>query len=98
MVYGNGVNFTKDMFNGFLGILNFSFMIFIEGMYTAVLRSTIMIFSGFTFHPELVMLFASGWYFLAFVIIVSEENMLLQYVNSINCILRLFSGSFGGFD
>ena len=38
----------------------------------------------------------SGWYFSIFLVRVSGENLSLQYVNSINCILRLFSGLFGG--
>ena len=31
-------------------------------------------------------------------VIDSDANLSLQYVNSINCILRLLSGPIGGFD
>ena len=57
-----------------------------------------MIISSCTFHLLLVMLSIIGWYFLIFVTIVSQKNLSLQYVNSINCILRLFLGTTGGFD
>ena len=82
----------------FLRILNFSFIIFIEEMCVDALANVVITISGSLFHPLLVMLSISGWYFSIFVIIVSQENLSLQYVNSMNCILRLLLGAIGGFD
>ena len=45
---------------------------------------TVMTINGSTFHPLLVMLSISGSCFSVFLIIVSGENLSLQYVNSIN--------------
>ena len=43
-----------------------------------------------------MMLLISGWYFWILFAIVSCENLSLQYVNSINCIMRLSIGFGGG--
>ena len=43
-----------------------------------------------TFHPMLIILFNSGFYFIY--IIVSCAILSLQYVNSMNCIVRLLLG------
>ena len=66
------------------GILNFSSKIFIEGVCVVALVPTMMTISGSTFHPLLVMLSISGWYFSVLRVMVSDENLSLQYVNSIN--------------
>ena len=66
------------------GILNFSSKIFIERVCVVALAPAVMTISGSTFHPLLVMLPISGWYFLVLRIIVSDENLSLQYGNSIN--------------
>ena len=68
----------------FSSILNFSSKIFIEGMCVVALVPAVMTINGSTFHPLLVMLSISGWYFSIFLVIVSHENLSLQYVNSIN--------------
>ena len=64
MIYSYGVNFTKGAFDGlFWRILHFSFMIFIEGICVVALALTMITISGSTFHPLLLILFISGWYF-----------------------------------
>ena len=60
------------------------------------LAPAVMTMSGLTFHPRLVMSFKSGWYFCILFSIVSCGNLLLQYVNSINYIVRLSDGFDGG--
>ena len=65
------------------GILNFSSKVFIEGMCVVALAPAVMTISGSTFHPLLV-LSVSGWYFSILRVMVSDENLSLQYVNSIN--------------
>ena len=71
-------------------------MIFIENMCVVALIPTIITISDSTFYPLLVILFISGWYFSFFVVIVFGENLSLQYVNLMNCILRLLSWTTGG--
>ena len=66
------------------GILNFSSKVFIEEVCVVALAPAVMTISGSTFHPLLVMLFISGWYFSVLRVMVSDENLSLQYVNSIN--------------
>ena len=66
------------------GILNFSSKILIEGVCVVALAPAVMTISGSIFHPMLVMLSISGWYFSIFQVMVSDENLSLQYVNSIN--------------
>ena len=39
----------------------------------------------------------NGWYSSIFVVIISRENLPLQYINSMNCILRLLFGPIGEF-
>ena len=67
-------------------------------MCVVALVYVIMMISGSTFHSLLVILFISDWYFSIFVFIVSRENLPLRYLNSMNCILKLLSGAFEGFD
>ena len=66
------------------GILNFSSKIFIEGVCVVALALVVITIRGSTFHPLLVMLSISGWCFLVLRVMVSDENLSLQYVNSIN--------------
>ena len=66
------------------GILSFSSKIFIEGVCVVALVLVVMTISGSTSHPLLVMLSISGWYFLVLRVMVFDENLSLQYVNSIN--------------
>ena len=66
-----------------LGILNFSSKVFIEGVCVVALAPVVMTISGSTFHPLLVMLSISGWYFSILRVMVSDQNLSLQYVNSI---------------
>ena len=75
-----------------LRILNFSSKVFIEGVCVVALAPAVMTISSSIFQPLLVMLSMSGWYFAILRVMVSGENLSLQYVNSINWILRLFSG------
>ena len=55
-----------------------------------------MTISGSIFHPLEAILSISGLYLLVFASIASRENLSLQYVNSINCIVRLGSLPVGG--
>ena len=67
-------------------------------MWDVALAPAVITISGSTFHPLFLMLSFSAWYFPSFKIIVSGENLSLQYVNSMNCILKLLLGFIGGFD
>ena len=71
-------------------------MVFIEGMCVVALALVEITINGSTLHPLLIVLFMSGWYFSIFVVIVFGKNLLLQYVNFMNCILRLLLVTFGG--
>ena len=68
----------------FVDILSFSSNFFIEGVCVVALASAVLTISGSTFHPLLVMLSINDWYFLVLRVMVSGENLLLQYANSIN--------------
>ena len=48
------------------GILNFSSKIFIERVCVVALAPIVMMISGSTFYPLLVILSISGWYFSVF--------------------------------
>ena len=52
--------------------------------------------SGATFHPLTMTLLMSGWYFVGFLSHVSTENILLQYVNSMNYMVISGIGAYGG--
>ena len=43
-----------------------------------------------------MMLLMSGWYFVVVLSRVSVANVSLQYVNSINCMVIIVVGAFGG--
>ena len=68
-----------------IGILNLSSTDFIDGMCVVALA----------FHPLAATLSISGLYLLFFTSSVSGENLSLQYVNSMNCMVRLASMSVG---
>jgi hypothetical protein len=55
-----------------------------------------MTIRGSIVHPLAAILGISGLYLLFFASIASGENLSLQYVNSINCMVRLGSMSTGG--
>ena len=52
--------------------------------------------SGATFHPLVMRLLISGWYFVFFFSSVSAENLSLQYVNSMYCMVMSGVGATGG--
>ena len=71
-------------------------MIFIDGMCVVALAPAVIIIRGSTFHPLAAILSINGLYLLFFASSVSGENLSLQYVNSMNCMVRLGSMSVGG--
>ena len=79
-----------------IGILNLSSSDFIDGMCVVALAPAVIMSRGSTFHPLATILSISGVYLLFFASIVSGENLSLQYVNSINCMVRLGFMSEGG--
>ena len=79
-----------------MGILKLVSSAFIDGMWAVALAPAVMTISGSIFHPLEAILSISGLYLLIFASIVSGENLSLQYVNSINCMVRLGSMSMGG--
>ena len=81
MLYSYGVNINEGLSNSFFWYFE---LFFIEGVCVVALAPAVMMISGSTFHPLLVMLFISGWYFSVLRVMVSDENLSLQYVNSIN--------------
>ena len=80
-----------------LGILHVVSILFIEAVCAATLAHAMMTISESTFHPPLIILPSSGLYFLNF-ITISFGILSLQYVNSMNCVVRLSLGSIGGGD
>ena len=78
-----------------IGILNLLSSDFIDGMCVVALAPAVIIIRGSTFHPLASILSINGRYFLFFVLSVSGENLSLQYVNSMICIVRLGSMSVG---
>ncbi|KAG0565947.1 hypothetical protein KC19_7G025900 [Ceratodon purpureus] len=78
------------------GILKLSASSFIEGMCVVALAPAVMTMRGSTFHPLAVRLAISGLYLLVLATNVSGENLSLQYVNSMNCMVRLGFISVGG--
>ena len=79
-----------------MGIFRLSSSIFIDGIWVVALAPAVMTISGSIFHPWEAILSISGLYLLFFASIASRENLSLQYVNSINCMVRLGSVSIGG--
>ena len=79
-----------------IGILNLFSSDFIDGMCVVALALAVIMIRGSTFHPLAVILSINGLYLLFFASIVYGENLSLQYVNSMNCMVRLGSMSVGG--
>ena len=75
-----------------IGILNLFSSDFIDGMCVV----EVITIRGSTFHPLAVILSINGLYLLFFASSVYGENLSLQYVNSMNCIMRSGSMSVGG--
>ena len=74
-----------------IGSLNLSSSRFIDGMCVAALAPAVITMSGSIFQPRAAMLSMSGLYLLALASSVSGENLSLQYVNSMNCMVRAWS-------
>ena len=79
-----------------IGILRVSSSVFIDGMWAVAQAPAVITISGSIFQPLEAMLSISGLYLLVFNSVASLENLSLQYVNSINCTVRLGSMSIGG--
>ena len=75
-----------------IGSLNIVSSLFIDEMYIVALALATNTMSGATFHPLVLMLMMSNWYFMVFLSRVSASNMSLQYVNSINCMVSFGAG------
>ena len=80
--------FLKVCLMDAIGILNLSSSIFIDGMCVAALAPAVITMSGSIFQPLAAMLSISGLYLLILVSNVYGENLSLQYVNSMNCMVR----------
>ena len=78
------------------GSLNLSSRIFIDGMCVAALAPIVITVSGSMFQPKAAMFSISGLYLLALASSVYGENMSLQYVNSMNCMVSVWSMLVGG--
>ena len=79
-----------------IGSLNLSSSSFIDGMCAAALAPAVIIMSGSIFHPRATMFSISGLYLLALASSVSGENISLHYVNSMNCMVNVWSIFVGG--
>jgi hypothetical protein len=80
--------FLKVFLMAGIGSLNLSSSIFIDGVCVVALAPVVITMSGSIFQPLIVMLSIRGLYLLALASSVSGENLSLQYVNSINCMIR----------
>ena len=87
--------FLKVFLMAVIGILKLVSSDFIDGICVVALAPVVMTIRGSSFHPLAAILAISGMYFLFFASIVYGENLSLQYVNSINCMVRLRSMSTG---
>ena len=79
-----------------IGILNLSSSDSIDGICVVALAPAVITIRGSTFHPLAAILSINGLYLLVFASCVSGENLSLQYVNSMNCMVRLGSMFMGG--
>ena len=79
-----------------MGILKLVSNAFMDGVWAVALAPAVMTIKGSIFHPLEAMLAISGLYLLFFATMASGENLSLQYVNSMNCMVRLGSMSPGG--
>jgi hypothetical protein len=74
-----------------IGSLNLSSSSFIDGMCVAAMAPAIITMSGSIFQPRATMFSISGLYLLALASSVADENLSLQYVNSMNCMVTVWS-------
>ena len=88
--------FLKVFLMDGIGKLNLSSSSFIDGMCVAALVPAVITISGSIFHSIEAMLSIRGLYLLTLASNVSGENMSLQYVNSMNCMVRFWSMFVGG--
>ena len=88
--------FLKVFLMVVIGILKLSTSSFIDGMCVVALAPAVMTIRGSTFHPLATILAINGLYLLVLASSVYGENLSLQYVNSINCMVRLGSIPVGG--
>ena len=88
--------FLKVFLIDVIGNLNLSSSIFIDGMCVAALAPAVMTISGSIFQPRVAMVSISGWYLLILASSVAGENLSLQYVNSINWMVIVWSIFVGG--
>lgn len=79
-----------------IGSLNLSSSIFIDGVCVAALAPAVITMIGSIFQPLAAMFSIKGLYLLALASSVSGENLSLQYVNSMNCMIRFWSIFVGG--
>ena len=79
-----------------IGILKCVLSDSIDGMCVVALAPAVMTMRGSTFHPLATIFAISCPYLLFFASSVSGENLSLQYVNAINCMVKLGSMSVGG--
>ena len=79
-----------------IGSVNLSSSSFIDGMCVAALALAVITMSGSIFQPKATMFSISGLYLLALVSSVSGENLSLQYVNSMDCMVSVWSIFVGG--
>ena len=64
---------------------------FIDGMCASAMAPAVITMSGSIFQPRATMFSISGLYLLALASSVCSENLPLQYVNSMNCMVRVWS-------
>jgi hypothetical protein len=79
-----------------IGSLNLSSSSFIDGMCVAALAPAVITISGSIFQPLATMFSISGLYLLALASSAYGENLSLQYMNSMNCMVRFWSIFVGG--
>ena len=79
-----------------IGSVNVDSMFFIDEIYVVPLAPAASTMSGAIFQPFVMMLFMSGWYFVIFLSKVSVANLSLQYVKSMNCMVRSGVRVYGG--
>ena len=94
--YSDGIDIYKGILMVGVGILNLFPSDFIDGMCVVALAPAVIIIRGSTFHPLAAILSINGMYLLFFASSVYGEKLSLQYVNSMNCMVRLGSMNVGG--
>ena len=87
-MYGNDVDFLNVYLILSLKILHVASIFSIEGVCVVVLAHAVMIINGSTFHL-LIILAIGGFFYIFSIIIVSFGILSSQYVDRMNCIVRL---------